>query len=47
MTNIIWNLIGRKEYNIDRIILSASILYSLNKQKTKNNIFEVEKINSY
>ena len=32
----IWNLIGREEYNIGRIILLASTLYSLTKKKTSN-----------
>ena len=31
----IWNLIGREEYNICRIILSVSVLYSLTKWKNK------------
>ena len=34
----ICNLIGREEYNIGRIVLSDSILYSLTKTTTFNNI---------
>ena len=33
----ICNLIGRDEYIIGRILLSVSILYSLNKKQTKKN----------
>ena len=36
MTNVqnMWNLIGREEYNIGCIVLSALILYSLTKKTT-------------
>ena len=39
MTNVqnMWNLIGREEYNIGCIVLSALILYSLTKKQQHSN----------
>ena len=34
---IICNLIGREEYNVGRIVLSSSILYSLTKKQEHSN----------
>ena len=33
----IWNLIGREEYNIARIVLSTSVSYSLTKEQQHSN----------
>ena len=40
----ICNPIGREEYNIGRIVLSVSILYSLTKNEKRNTVYVAGKI---